>query len=491
MISKKPTSNNKSDCYLRQQFVRTWACGMVLAMCGLVAGTTVRAETGALADYVARSDSSFSWVKRSEGTYKDVGYVELILTSQTWMGRVWKHQLFIVIPKKIDPDARQALLVIDGSKWRDEYERPPESTRSPKRANVYRKIANQLQAPVAVVRQVPYQPMFGGKTEDAIIAYTFDQFLETGDQDWPLLLPMVKAVVRAMDTIQLYLETERSIPVATFTVSGASKRGWATWLTAAVDSRVTALAPMVIDMLNMGRQLDHQKTAWGGYSDKIHDYTDRDLPSRLNSDAGRVLRNIVDPYHYLSSLSQPKLIIVSTNDRYWPLDALNLYWSDLVGPKYILYLPNNLHKIKDYRRIIAGLSALHQHAAHDRPLPAVEWQFEETSERLSLSITSDRRPDQVYVWTARAPTRDFRESKWRSRRIARSRDGLYHYRLGLPRKGYAAIIGEAKFGRGSKRFSLSTNVRIVDANGTVAVTEAVVSETTTSEISASETTASE
>jgi PhoPQ-activated pathogenicity-related protein len=226
---------------------------------------------------------------------------------------------------------------------------------------------------------------------------------------------------------------------------------------------------MVIDMLNMSTQLDHQKTVWGGYSEQIHDYTERDLPSRLNTDAGRVLRNIVDPYHYLSSLSQPKLIILGTNDHYWPLDALNLYWSDLVGPKYILYLPNNLHKLKDYRRIIAGLNALHQHAARDRPLPALEWRFEETRGRLLLSITSDRRPDQVQVWTARAPTRDFRESKWRSRRIGRSTDGQYHYRLRLPGKGYAAIFGEAKFGRGRKRFSLSTNVRIVDANGTGAV----------------------
>lgn len=314
-LSMKQTPNSQSDRSLLQQFVRTWVHGMVL--CAVVAGTTVHAETAALADYVARPDPSFGWVKRSEGTYRGTAYVELILTSQTWMDRVWKHQLYIIIPKRLDRDDRQALLIIDGSKWRDRYDRPPETTASPKNADIYRSVAKQLRAPVAVVRQVPYQPLFGGKTEDAIIAYTFEQFLETGDPDWPLLLPMVKAVVRAMDAVQAYLETQWSIPVHTFTVAGASKRGWTTWLTAAVDSRVTALAPMVIDVLNMSTQLDHQKTVWGAYSEKIHDYTDRDLPRRLNTDAGRVLKNIVDPYHYRSSLSQPKLIIVSTNDRFW------------------------------------------------------------------------------------------------------------------------------------------------------------------------------
>ena len=78
---------------------------------------------------------------------------------------------------------------------------------------------------------------------------------------------------------------------------------------------------------------------------------------------------MVDPFSYRERLTQPKLILLSTNDRYWPLDALKLYWSELPDPKHVLYVPNQGHGLRDIERVIGSVSAVHRYAAAGKPMP--------------------------------------------------------------------------------------------------------------------------
>jgi PhoPQ-activated pathogenicity-related protein len=273
----------------------------------------------------------------------------------------------------------------------------------------------------------------------------------------------VKSAVKGMDAVQQFADKEWNIEIKTFTVSGASKRGWTTWLTGATDERVTAIAPMVIDMLNMEPQLRHQKEAWGELSYKIDDYTRLDLPRKLNTDRGRELQRIVDPFQYRESLAKPKLIIIGTNDHYWPLDALNLYWDQLIGPKYILYVPNNRHGLKDYGRVITSVYALHQHAARQVPLPRLEWEFSEADGAATLCVKSDIKPRNVRVWVAASPKRDFREATWEATGTT-STDDVYRHKLEVPRRGFVAMFGEAEYAMDDVNYQLSTNVRIYGAD---------------------------
>lgn len=111
------------------------------------------------------------------------------------------------------------------------------------------------------------EPGCPGRSEDAIIAYTWWHFLEvdTNDPEWLLRLPMTKAAVRAMDTIQAYANKNSGTNIENFVVAGASKRGWTTWTTGIVDTRVIGMVPMVMDLLNMQKNVMHHYEAYGGW----------------------------------------------------------------------------------------------------------------------------------------------------------------------------------------------------------------------------------
>jgi PhoPQ-activated pathogenicity-related protein len=438
--------------------IREWL--LLLLVCVPLPVALSEEPDGPLKAYVQKPDASYRWVVRREGTVGSATYAELTLTSQTWRDIPWKHQLFVLKPTKMTQPAQHALLLISGGSWHGDLERPATGDeRLPGEARAFAQVAEILGTPVAVLRHVPQQPILGGLHEDQIISLTFEKYLRTGDPEWPLLLPMVKSAVRGMDTAQKYCQQQWGLDVKSFTVTGASKRGWTTWLVAAVDSRVVALAPMVIDMLNVGPQMEHQRKVWGDYSYKIRDYTERGLPRLIESPEGKELTRIIDPFYYRRHLTQPKLILLGTNDHYWPLDALNLYWDELPGDKFILYVPNNRHGLKDHARVVGSINALHQHVARGEPLPKLRWKFEVGRAEATLRLESDVVPDQVRIWATTSDTRDFRQARWQSfptKRVGQSHVGT----LERPPSAYGAMFGEAQFAMDGLPYYLSTNVRI-------------------------------
>jgi PhoPQ-activated pathogenicity-related protein len=327
-------------------------------------------------------------------------------------------------------------------------------------------LAGKIRAPVAFLYDVPNQPLLGGKKEDALISETFVRFLATKDESWPLLFPMAKSVVKAMDALQAFAKEEWHQPVEAFLVTGGSKRGWTSWLTAAADDRVKAIAPMVIDTLNMPAQLPHQLESFGKYSEQIGDYTGKGLAAIAETPQGKRLYELVDPYAYRDRLTLPKLLINGNNDRYWSTDALNLYWDELKGPKWVLYVPNaghDLHQQDDsgagYSRVRNGLAGFARHQVTGKPMPELHWKHDDADGKLRLTVTSKPPPLAARLWVAEAPTRDFRDAKWQER-PATLQDGAVAGEVAPPAKGCLAFYGELEFEIDGIRYPLSTQLRL-------------------------------
>src|SRR5438874_1787212 len=197
---------------------------------------------GPLEDYVAKPDTNYAWSLVTNREVAGVSSSQLKLTSQHWRESNWTHHIQVVRPEKMRHAEIGFLFITGDGDGHGSIE-------------MLKVLADRAGAVAAVVTKVPNQPLYGGKKEDALIAYTFDQYLKTGDQTWPLLFPMVKSAVRAMDAVQEFAQKSSNQKIDGFVVGGASKRGWTTWLTGAVDPRIKGIAPMVIDMLNMKAQV--------------------------------------------------------------------------------------------------------------------------------------------------------------------------------------------------------------------------------------------
>ena len=64
--------------------------------------------------------------------------------------------------------------------------------------------------------------------------------------------------------------TTRGKSIDYYSVAGASKRGWTTWLVGAVDyQRVVAIIPIVLDAINFVAVEKHQWRSYGGWASAL------------------------------------------------------------------------------------------------------------------------------------------------------------------------------------------------------------------------------
>ena len=390
-----------------------------------------------LDEYLALKDDSYGWkiVQRPEPGGKSAFLVEM--TSQTWHDITWKHYMYIVEPSGVvNPD--NCILFITGSSIGRE---PRNEDRM-----VADGLAEMSGSAVAMLFQVPNQPLFGNHVEDSLIGETLLKALETQDSTWPLLFPMTKSAIRGMDTVQALFKQERNREIKNFVVSGASKRGWTTWLTAASqDKRVLAIAPIVINTLNKPKQMEYQLETWGDYSQSIRDYTTRHLVQDYGDELPEYQRRLwamVDPYSYRSRLTMPKLLIHGTNDPYWTVDATRWYWDDLEGVKYLLNLPNVGHDLGNERlKGLQTLAAFARFACSGYEWPKMTWKRSDEGDRFTVSVQSDIPAKGAKLWTARSETKDFRQARWTSKPVEGSR-GNYTVSISKPESGHIAFYLE-------------------------------------------------
>jgi PhoPQ-activated pathogenicity-related protein len=276
---------------------------------------------------------------------------------------------------------------------------------------------------------------------------------------------MVKSAVRAMDTIQKYIlsVSNGDLVIKQFVVSGGSKRGWTTWLTAVVDSRVVAIMPLIIDVLNMDEQMKHHFSVYGFYAPPIHDYEQMKIFEKMNTPKGQELLKIVDPYEYRDRIKIPKYIINSPGDQFFVPDSSQFYFHDLKGPKYLRYVPNTDHGLGGSDTPFSIL-VFYQSVLNDSKRPEFTWQLKDDA-IIAKPISGELKV--VNLWQATNPkARDFRREKigpaWKRSTLTEQPDGTYIGKVPQPEKGWTAFFVELIYDSGSQYpYKFTTQVHVV------------------------------
>ena len=328
-----------------------------------------------------------------------------VIDGGIWKGIHWNHRFLLTIPDNLRIK-NYVLLYITGSEGLDR----PLRYLSP--------LADALGMPIAIIYDIPNQPLFGDLREDALISYTFTQFIKTEDSDWIIFNPMVRSVRRAMDYLDTYFSHHLNVKLKGFILAGVSKRGWTTYLTAAKDKRVKGIVPLSFDNVHFLKTIPHQLSQWGSYSQDLVDYEKNGLLDMLSTPPGEKLLSYVDPWYMRKKLRLPKLIVVGTNDTYWTIDAASLYFNDLWGPKYIYYMPNKGHSLGWDNKIFFTLKRFILSVVGNYRLPQFKFSYDYTKkeDRVYFRIKAKKvRPKGASIWYATSYTKDFRKAVFREK----------------------------------------------------------------------------
>ncbi|WP_145600507.1 PhoPQ-activated pathogenicity-related family protein [Yersinia frederiksenii] len=386
------------------------------------------------------------------------------LTSQYWTPEdlvspaAWLHEVEVFIPE--GSTSTQGLVVINNG-INHGTETVPASGPTDFSIETLQNIARSTNTPVIAISTIPnqyleYQQDGTPRKEDYSVARSWSLFMAAPEErsTLPLHIPMTAAVSQVMTMVQHALP-EKSLD--SFVVTGLSKRGWTTWLTAITDSRVSAIVPFVIDLLNTRIGLEHMYQSYGGnWPIAFAPYYQDEIDKKLETPGFTKLMQIIDPLQYLDTeyqarLSIPKYIINASGDDFYVPDNTDFYYDKLPGVKVLRVAPNSSHygiTAFSEQSLITFVKRLHQSTS----MPQINASIGMKDKIQTLTVQLSEAPEKAVLWVAVNPdARDFRYAcgvRYTEFPLAITPEKTIEVALTAPTTGWQATFIEATFDDG-------------------------------------------
>lgn len=387
------------------------------------------------------------------------------LNSQSWTLQgivspgLWQHEVDIYIPESARD--KNALIVVNSGSNDDGTGNPVAPTNFTQEQLV--QIATTTKTIVVSVSNVPnqkltYQGASEPLAEDNSVAWSWKLFINDAKkyQNASLHIPMAAAVSQALRLAKIELAPQH---ITKFIVTGASKRGWAAWLTALSDPDVVAIVPFAMDLLGTQESLKHMYRSYGNnWPVAFYPYYQQEIDKHIDTHEFSSLMKIEDPLSYLSSdmhsrLNIEKYIINASGDDFYVPDNSRFYYDKLPGPKSLRVVENSTHN-GILSVTVPSLITFINRYQEQKKLPEIsEIIVSDDNKNKTLKVNFSEQPSRVLQWTAHNPVaRDFRfacDIKYTSAPVTLSADGKeVIVPLTMPDSGWQATYVEATFSDG-------------------------------------------
>jgi PhoPQ-activated pathogenicity-related protein len=419
-------------------------------------------------DYVLADDPDFKYEIVYKAKAENYSYYVMKMTSQQWLTKElvneteWWHWVSMVVPNEYTYNT--GLMWIGGGSKNNPLPLEPE--------RLMLEVSQATHSVVAQIHNIPFQPLafkddsLNNRYEDAIIAYGWRKFMEGGAKDedafWLSRLPMTNAVVSAMNVVQEVIKKNNHKAIDHFVVGGASKRGWTTWTTGAVDKRVVAIIPVVIDLLNVVPSFQHHWRNYGFWAPAVDDYVKEGIMEWQGSKEYDRLLEIVEPFSYREKYTMPKLLINAADDEFFLPDSWKFYWNDLPGEKHLMYVPNSGHDVS-HSDALQNLTAFYASVLDNTPRPDYSWEL--VGDAFKLKTNPSKKPTSIKLWKAHNENaRDFRIDvigpAWSDTEIPLNDTGEYEIPFSAPEKGWTGYFVELTY-PGKLPLKVTTGVEVL------------------------------
>lgn len=392
-----------------------------------------------LDDYVNKVDPNYKWFDTHQTFKTQLGGEAHVLnvTSQKWLdisraagpaGDLWQHMVVVVVPKELKYK-NMSVAYLTGNC--NDNVKPP--SKDDEELLLVDTIAHDASMIGIIVYQLPNCPIIyptdpsqKHRTEDAMIAWAWNSFINldpTHDPEWLPRLPMVKGAMASMKAVEEFTSATGLATLDGWFVAGASKRGWTTWMVGAVECptcpNIVGIAPLVPIVPSLHAEIHRMYQAYGGYTFAFKDYEDGlNLTAHLDDPAFKLMTDIVDPINYLDRLKRlPKMPVLSSDDEFMMMDWTNIWYDEFIadGETHLLIAPNSEHSLATgIPEVVESMGAMisslaEGHTREERP--SFTFERDNATGTIVVTVADGHYPTEVtlrHSQTLQTKRRDFR-----------------------------------------------------------------------------------